>query len=96
MNAHISMCWVAVVYPSNYTPALWVKKMKVFQLPAELYCVAADVLLYCFPLATSGHETQTVAWEAAVVIPQNRPCGSEKRLEMVSMATEEQPLEKEM
>lgn len=28
--------------------------------------------------------------------PQNRLCGSEKRLEMVSMATEEQPLEKEM
>lgn len=54
MNAHISVCWVAAA-SSNYTPALWVKKLEVFLLPAAGYYVAADVLLRCFPLATPGH-----------------------------------------
>lgn len=35
------------------------KKMEVFLLPAAGYRVAADVLLYCFPLAAPGQDTQT-------------------------------------
>lgn len=33
--------------------------MEVFLLPAAGYRVAADVLLYCFPLAAPGQDTQT-------------------------------------
>lgn len=95
MNAHISMCWVDVAYPSNYTPALWVKNWKYFCYQ-QLGIVWLQ--MFCFtivPWLLLGMRHR-VAWEAAGVMPQNRPCGSEKRLEMVSMATEEQPLEKEM
>lgn len=72
MNAHISMCWVAVASPSNYTLLCGEKNWKYFCYQHWVFC-GCRCSASLFSLGYSwARDTDRAAWEAAVVIPQNR------------------------
>lgn len=97
MHAHIFMHCIATAYPPHYVPVLWIKKKGTSSTSSCTLCgCRCSALLLPLGCSWAGG-TAGAAREAAAVIPQNRTCAGEKSgLEMVSMATDEQPLEKEM